>query len=73
MAKRKLTSEDLFARYQAFDEAAEHIALKYWTDEPLELEHSEFVAAKLRKLADNARGKAQRRLAEEQAKAARTK
>lgn len=68
MAKA-LTSEQLFARFQAFDEAADHLQLD-WTDDPLEREQGKIVSQQIRLLADKARDKAQKALRREEAAAA---
>lgn len=68
MAKR-MTSEDWFARFQAFDEAAEHLQLD-WSDDPLEREQGKIASQQIRLLADRARNKAQKALRREEAAAA---
>lgn len=69
MAKA-LTSEQLFARFQAFDEAAEHLQLD-WTDDPLEREQGKIASEQIRLLADRVRAKAQKALTREETSAKR--
>lgn len=67
MAKA-LTSEQLFARFQAFDEAAEHLQLD-WSDDPLEREQGLIASQQIRLLADKAKVKAHKALRREEAAA----
>jgi hypothetical protein len=45
--KRKLTAEECFARAEAYEECADHMALG-WTDDPMEKQAGERVEVSLR-------------------------
>lgn len=65
MAKT-LTSKQWFARFHAFDEAADQLQLA-WTDDPLEREQGLIASRHIRRLADRAKCNAHAALRREEA------
>lgn len=62
----KLTSRHFLARFNAFNEAADHL-MHNWTDDPLEQEQKHIVSEEIRNLAYKALDKAQKALRREEA------
>jgi hypothetical protein len=63
---KTLTSEQWFARFQALEEAADHLQLD-WTDVALEQEQGLIASRHIRRLADQAKSNAYAALRREQA------